>query len=451
MRPPSTAGPAAGPPAGPLPEGATPWSNWAGNQRAMAARHRPTDLTEVIETVGNARAAGGRITVSGSGHSFTAIARPDGGRLDLASLTGPVHVDRDRRLVTVPGGMTLRTLNDLLATHGLALPNLGDIDEQTIAGAVATGTHGTGARYGCLATFVEELTVVSGTAEVIRCSATERPDIFAAAQVGLGVLGAVVAVTLRCVDAFVLRAEERPAPLSDTLAGLTDLIEGNEHAEFYWFPYTDRVQVKINNRVPLDDRPLSRLRGWLDDEFLANTAFAGACRLGRTVPGLVPTISAVSARALTARVYTGRSDRIFCTPRRVRFVEMEYGMPRAALPEALAALRRIIDDLPFRVLFPVEVRFTAPDGIWLSHGYQRESAYVAIHQYVGMPYEPYFRAFERVATELAGRPHWGKLHYREAASLRPAYPRFDDFLAVRDRLDPDRVFGNAYTDRVLGP
>ena len=210
------------------------------------------------------------------------------------------------------------------------------------------------------------------------------------------------------------------------------------------------MQVKANDRVPANDRPLPRWRGWLDDDFLSNTVFAGACRLGRAVPALAPGISAVSARALTERHYTGRSDRVFCTPRRVRFVEMEYGLPREALPEALAALRRIVDGLPFKVLFPVEVRFTAADDIWLSHGYGRDNAYIAVHQYVGMPYEPYFQAFEKVAAELGGRPHWGKLHYRDAASLADAYPRFADFQAVRDRLDPHRVFTNPHLTHVLG-
>ncbi|MFB9237027.1 D-arabinono-1,4-lactone oxidase [Plantactinospora siamensis] len=429
---------------------AAPWSNWAGNQTATAAVVRAAGADEVQAAVRAARADGRRLKVGGSGHSFTAIARPDGDRLELVAEPARIRVDRERRLVTVPAALTLRELNELLARHGLALPNLGDIDAQSVAGALATGTHGTGAGYGCLSTFVDALTLVTGAGELITCSATDNADVFPAARVGLGALGVLVEVTLRCVDAFVLRADERPAALADTLAGLPELIGGNDHAEFYWFPYTDRVQVKTNNRVPADDHPLPRMRGWLDDEFLANTVFAGACRLGRRLPGLAPAISAVSARALAARTYTGRSDRVFCTPRRVRFVEMEYGLPRAALPEALAALRRIVDDLPFRVLFPVEVRFTAPDDIWLSHGYGRESAYLAIHQYVGVPYEPYFRGFERIAAKLGGRPHWGKLHYRDAASLRPAYPRFDDFRAVRDRLDPDRVFGNAHLDRVLG-
>lgn len=429
----------------------TAWSNWAGNQRSVAdAVLRPRDTEDVARAVRAAAENGGRIKPVGSGHSFSGIACADGQRMELADLAQPVRVDRERRLVTVPAGITLRTLNDLLAGHGLALPNLGDIDAQTVSGAIATGTHGTGARLGCLATAVEALTLVTGDGEVTRCSADEHPDVFAAARVGLGALGIITEVTLRCVDAFVLLAHERPAKVDDVLADLPRLVAEHDHAEFFWFPYTDRLQVKTNDRVPADDRPLSAFRAWLDDEFVANTAFGRACRIGQAVPRLVPTISAVTARALTERRYTARSDRVFCTPRRVRFVEMEYALPTAALGEAFAALRRIVDRLPFPVVFPAEVRFTAPDDIWLSHGYGRDSAYVAIHQYAAMPYEPYFRAFEEVARELGGRPHWGKLHYRDAGSLAPAYPRFGDFLALRDRLDPTRVFTNPYLTRVLG-
>ncbi|WP_320068214.1 D-arabinono-1,4-lactone oxidase [Micromonospora sp. RTGN7] len=427
------------------------WTNWAGNQRSSAtAILRPRTVADVTEAVQAAAAAGERIRPVGSGHSFTPVARTDDRRMELTELDTEVRIDRGQRLVTVPAGMPLHRLNALLAANGLALPNLGDIDAQTIAGAISTGTHGTGAGYGCLSTFVEALTLVTGTGEVLHCSTEEHPDVFAAARVSLGALGVLTEVTLRCVDAFVLRAHERPAALAEVLSDLPALIAGHDHVEFYWFPYTDRVQVKTNDRVPTDDRPLPRWRGWLDDEFLSNTVFAGACRLGRAVPALAPKISAVSARALTERTYTGRSDAVFCTPRRVRFVEMEYGLPRAALPAALEALRRIIDGLPVKVLFPVEVRFTAPDDIWLSHGYGRESAYIAVHQYVGMPYEPYFRAFEEVAAGLGGRPHWGKLHWRDASSLAPAYPRFADFQAMRTRLDPTGVFGSPHLTHLFG-
>ncbi|GIH12404.1 D-arabinono-1,4-lactone oxidase [Rugosimonospora africana] len=427
------------------------WQNWAGNQRAQAARvAHPASTDEVSALVKTVANEGLKIKAAGSGHSFTSAAVADGVRVELDRLAGTVSVNPATRRITVQAGMPLRVLNQVLAGHGLALPNLGDIDVQTVAGAISTGTHGTGGRLGCLSTFVEALTLVAADGSVIRCSPTERREVFDAARVGIGALGILTEVTLRCVDAFTLRAEERPEPLADVLAALTEHIEGNDHFEMYWFPYTDRVQTKRNNRVPAHDRPLPRFRSWLDDEFLSNTVFAGACRVGRVVPALIPGITAIEARALTARIYTGPSHEVFCTPRRVRFVEMEYGVPRAALPEAFEGLRKVVDRLPFKVIFPVEVRVSAADDIWLSHGYGRDNAYIAVHQYVGMPYEPYFRGFEEVAESLGGRPHWGKMHWRTREDLRPAYPRFDDFLAVRDQLDPGRVFANRYTSRVLG-
>ena len=432
--------------------GGSTWSNWAGNQRAVAARVvRPTTVDELCATIKAAADDGLTVKPVGAGHSFTGAAATSGIRLDMSAFAGIRTVDRSRRLVTVGAGTRLREVNDALADMGLALPNLGDIDVQTISGAISTGTHGTGAALGCLATFVVGLTLVTGTGAVLTCSATENPSVFEAARVGVGAVGVIVDVTVECVDAFTLRADERPARLDDVFGDLPSFVDSHDHFEMYWFPYTDRVQIKCNDRVPFSDRPLPRWRGWLDDELLSNTVFAGACRLGRAMPALVPPISRVSARALSARVYTARSDRVFCTPRRVRFTEMEYGLPRAALPTAFDALRRVVDGLPFKVAFPVEVRFTAADDIWLSHGYGRDNAYVAIHQYVGMPYEPYMRAFEKVATELGGRPHWGKLHWRDAASLRTAYPRFDDFVLARDRLDPSRVFANDYTRQIFGP
>jgi FAD-linked oxidoreductase len=431
------------------PVGSPRWRNWGGNQQAVAATVlTPATVDDVAALVKEANAAGRRVKAVGSGHSFTDIAATTDQRLHLHRLDGLIAFDRNTKLVTVQAGMPMYKLNTLLAEHGLAVPNLGDIDAQTVAGAVSTGTHGTGRAHSTLASVVEAVTLVNGAGEIVHIDSTSED--FPAARLGLGALGVLVNVTLRCVDAFILRADERPLPMAEVLAGLTEQIARHDHVELYWFPYTDRVQLKRNDRVPVNDLPLSRLRGWIDDEFLANVVFAGACRLGRVAPATVPTISAVSARALTARTYTDRSDRVFCTPRRVRFVEMEYAIPRAALSEALSALPAIIASLPFKVQFPVEVRFTGPDDIWLSHGYGRESAYIAVHQYAGAPYEEYFRAFEQVCIALGGRPHWGKLHYRDAESLRTVYPRFDDFLAARDRLDPNRVFANPYTERVLG-
>jgi L-gulono-1,4-lactone dehydrogenase len=423
------------------------WRNWGGNQQAVAVDVlTPASVDEVSAIVKTASESGRRVKAVGSGHSFTAIAVADDQRLQLHRLADLISIAGHS--VTVGAGMPLYALNTLLTAHGLAVPNLGDIDAQTVAGAIATGTHGTGREHSTIASCVEAVTLVTGTGQILHVDSSS--ELFPAVRLGLGALGVLVDVTLSCVDAFTLRADERPMALTDVLARLDDDIASNDHVEFYWYPYTDRAQLKRNNRVPASDRPLSRFRGWLDDDFLSNTVFQGACALGQRVPAVVPAISSVAARALTARTYTDRSDRVFCTPRRVHFTEMEYEVPRVAMPEVLAALPRIIDGLPFKVQFPVEVRFTGPDDVWLSHGYGRESAYIAVHQYTGSPYEPYFRAVEAVCAPLGGRPHWGKLHYRDADSLRAVYPRFDDFLAVREKLDPARVFTNGYLDRVLG-
>ncbi len=422
------------------------WTNWGQNQQSVAEVLTPGSIDEVAAMVTTSAAAGRRIKTVGSGHSFTAIAVADDQRMLLHRLNQPVSVEGP--LVTVQAGMRLSELNAMLAQHGLAMPNLGDIDAQTVAGAISTATHGTGIAHSTLASCVEAVTLVTANGKVERYD-RESPE-FPASVVGLGALGVLVEVTLRCVPEFTLLAEERPMALADVLAGVEEWIPSNDHVEFFWYPYTDRAQLKINNRVPAHDRPLPRFRGWLDDEFLSNTVFQGVCKIGQRFPGVVPALNSAAARALSPRSYTDRSDRVFCSPRRVRFTEMEYEIPRAALPEVIDALPRLIDALPFKVLFPVEVRFTGPDDIWLSHGYGRESAYIAVHQFLGSPYEPYFKALEALCEPLGGRPHWGKLHYRTAADLRPAYPRFDDFLAVRDRLDPARVFTNDYLDRVLG-
>jgi len=428
------------------------WRNWARNQHSTATQVRaPATAEEVAEIVRAAARDGATVRAVGSGHSFTATALTSGIRLDPARMAGLVSIDDRAKLVRVRAGTRIADLNAALAAHGLAMPNLGDIEMQTIAGALATGTHGTGARYGCLSTFVSELELVTGTGEVVRCSRSTDPDLFLAASVGLGAVGIVTEVTLHCVDAFILHADERPTPLADVLASLDERVASNDHFEFYWMPYTERTLTKANNRAETDSAPRGRFAAWFNDYLLENTVIGAVCRMSRAMPAATPLLLRTTARFFSPRVYTERSDVVFTSPRHVRFVEMEYGLPRDALPEAFAGLRRLIDRLPEPVALPVEVRFTAPDDIWLSHGYGRENAYIAIHQYVGMPYERYFRGFEEICVGLGGRPHWGKLHYRDAESLREVYPRFDDFLAVRERVDPARVFENEYTRQVLGP
>jgi L-gulonolactone oxidase len=430
----------------------TGWRNWAGNQHADAAEVRsPADAGEVAEAVLAARAGGRRVRAVGSGHSFTAAAVTDGVRLELGRLAGVRVVDGHD--VTVGAGTTLHDLGPLLAGRGLAMTNLGDIDAQTVSGAVSTGTHGTGVRFPGLAGQVSGLELVLADGAVVTCSAAERPELFAAARLGLGSVGVITAMTLRCEPAYLVRAEETPGRLPDLLADLPGFFEGADHAEFFWFPHTDRTLIKQNSRLPADSRPepVGRFRGWLDDEFLSNSVFGALCRVGRAAPRTVPAINQVSARALGARTFTDISYRVFATSRRVRFLEMEYALPLEAVAAALRDVEALIERLGLRVSFPIEVRCAPADDIWLSTAYGRATGYVAVHAFVGTPYERYFDEVERVMVAAGGRPHWGKLHTRTAADLAACYPRWDDFQAVRAEVDPAGVFGNGYLDQVLGP
>jgi L-gulonolactone oxidase len=431
----------------------TTWTTWAATATAHpAAVAVPTSVDEVTEAIGLARERGLRVKAVGSGHSFTSIAVTDGVLLRLDALTGIVAADVPSGRVRVRAGTPLHVLNPALAALGLALPNLGDIDRQTISGALATGTHGTGARFRGIADAVVGLEVVLADGSVRRCDADDDPDLFQAARVGLGAVGIVTEVTLQCVPAFRLHAREEPGSLGATLDSFDDVVASADHVEFYWFPHTDRVLIKRNTRRPLDDpgRPLPRWRGWLDDDLLSNRVFEAVNRVSARRPAWVPRINQVSSRVLSAREYTAPSYEVFASQRDVRFREMEYAVPREAAVDVIRDLVRLVDDGGHRLPFPVEVRVLSGDDVWMSMAQGRDTCYIAVHHYHRMDHRAYFDAFEAVARAAGGRPHWGKLHGRTAADLRPVYPHWDDFVAVRHQVDPDRVFGNDYLTRVLG-
>jgi FAD/FMN-containing dehydrogenase len=412
----------------------------------------------------------------GSGHSFTSAAATSGVAIDLATWTGVIGADLDSGLVTVRSGTTIRELNATLHTLGLAMANLGDIDAQTVSGAISTGTHGTGAGLGGIATQVAGLELVLADGSVVSCSPDVRPDLFGAARVSVGALGVLSTVTLQCVQAFTLAADERPMPLDEVLGRFGEFAADNDHFEFYWFPYGKNALVKRNNRVarggdppyPPVARPMAKpaimsgtrrsavpppMPGWrrfFEYEVMENAAFGALCRTGRAVPATIKPLNRLAAATLSKRSYSAPSHEVFVTSRRIRFVESEYAVPREALLDVLAELRAGVTRLADPVMFPVEVRVAAADDIWLSTAYGRDSAYVAIHQYVGLPYQEYFRLFESIATAVGGRPHWGKLHTRDAAYLGSAYPRFAEFLQIRDSLDPSRLFANPYLRQVFG-
>ncbi|MDQ1575080.1 MAG: L-gulono,4-lactone dehydrogenase [Microbacteriaceae bacterium] len=429
------------------------WRNWARSETVRPARiERPSSVGAVQRAVVAAARQGMRIKAVGSGHSFSGVAIAPDVQLDFDGLAGVLAVDAGTRRVTLGAGTRLHQLPALLRPHGLAMENMGDIDRQSIAGATSTGTHGTGGRFGGLATQIVALTVVTASGELLTVSETENAELLPAARVGLGALGVLVDLTIQCVPAFLLHAVERPEPLESALQTYLERSASEDHFEFYWFPHTETALTKTNTRLPIEAarHPLGRVGRWVDDELLANGLYRGACAVGTVLPAVIPPVSRLAQRVTGNRDFTDVSPRVFVTNRAVRFRELEYALPREVVPEALRAVKRLIESRGWRISFPVEVRSAAADDTWLSTAFGRETGYIAVHRYFRERPDAYFRAVEEIMSAHDGRPHWGKMHYRDAASLQALYPRFDDFLAVRDRLDPDRLFGNPYLEKVLG-
>jgi L-gulono-1,4-lactone dehydrogenase len=429
------------------------WRSWSGRVTATpAAIARPSSVAEVQETVRRAAERGLRVRPVGSGHSFTPLAWTDGVLVDLARLRGLVGVDAAAGVVRLRAGTPLHEVPALLAPHGLAMENLGDIDRQTIAGAVSTGTHGTGARFGGLASRVVGATLVLADGGVLRVGQDASPELVPAVALSLGALGILVEVELACVPAFLLHAVERPEPFEAVSGALDARFAGADHFECYWWPHTATVMTRTNTRLPADAarRPPGAAARWLDEQVVQNGVLGLKSALGRAVPALTPPLNRLATRAYGDLDIVDRSHEVFTSPRRVRFVESEYAVPRAATADALRAVRRVVERGRHTVSFPVEVRVAAADDRWLSTAHERDSGYVAVHRWRGDDERRFFREVDAALRDHDGRPHWGKLHHQDAASLAPSYPRFGDFLALRDRLDPERRFANPHLEHVLG-
>jgi L-gulono-1,4-lactone dehydrogenase len=423
------------------------WRNWAGDQSCLpAAVERPASTAEVVAAVERAVAAGHHVRAAGSGHSFTGAALTDGTLVLPSRLDRLLDADPATGLVRVQAGITLHALSERLAPLGLAFENLGDIDAQTLAGALATGTHGTGATLPNLSAGVVAMQLVSAAGEVRE---VDGGDLLRAARVSVGALGIVTEITLRCVPAFTLRGVDAKAPLDEVLATLDERAAGHRHFELYVFPHARTALTRTNDVFDEAARPRGRGRAYAEDVLLTNHALRAVCLAGRAVPRAIPALNRFATSAAGSSVRVDRSDRIFATRRLVRFTEMEYALPRAALVEALPAIKAQAERHP--VNFPIEVRFVAGDDALLSPAFGRDTAYVAVHAFRGMPWEPYFRAVEAIADAHGGRPHWGKRHFQSAATLGPRYPEWEAFQAARAHLDPGGVFTNAYTDRIFGP
>jgi L-gulonolactone oxidase len=387
----------------------------------------------------------------GAGHSFSDIALTGGTMLQLDRMSGLLDADRSTGLVKVQAGITIRDLSAQLDSYGLAMENLGDIDVQSIAGAISTATHGTGARLRNISSQVTELKLVLADGSTLVCSEDHEPEVFRAARVGLGSLGAVAEVTLRCVPSFTLRGVDEPAPLADVLASFEERALANDHFEFFVFPHADMALTRTNNRTSEPARPRGRAAAYANDILLTNHAFGAVCRLGRRFPSRIPQLNRLVTKLAGGSTRVERSASLFASPRLVRFTEMEYALPRERTAHAVAEILALIDREGFEVPFPIEVRTVASDDAMLSTAAGRDSGFVAVHMFQGMEWEPYFRAVEELMDSFEGRPHWGKRHFQTAAGLRGRYPDWEAFQRVRARLDPSGVFANEWTERVLGP
>ncbi len=429
------------------------WQNWARTERVRPTTvEYPSTIEAVRRSVRSAAARGRPIKAVGTGHSFTGIAVAPGALLEMTELSGLVSVDRDRQRARLLAGTRLHRIPALLAPYGLAMANLGDIDRQSISGAISTGTHGTGSRFGGIATQVVAATLVTADGELLTVSHDENAELLPAVTLGLGALGILVVVTIQCVPAFVLEAVERPEPLDSVVDDVVSRADAVDHFEFYWFPHTDTALTKTNTRLPAGSptKPLSAASRLVDDVLVGNVVHQSVCSAGRAAPGLVPGINRLSAKVWGDRTFSDASHRVFATSRGVRFREMEYAVPLDRLASAFRGVQRVIDEHGWRIEFPIEVRTAAADELWLSTASGRPSGYLAVHRYWKTDHTEYFAAVEEVMLAHEGRPHWGKLHTLDASALRARYPRFDDFTALRDRLDPDRAFRNPYLGRVLG-
>lgn len=426
------------------------WTNWGRNLQARPARSvSPTSPDEVAAAVRAAAHEGLTVRAVGAGHSFTPAAVTDGVQLRPDGLTAVRGFDASSGEVTVEAGMRLCHLNAYLERAGRSLTNLGDVAEQTVAGAIATGTHGSGRRSASLAEQVKALELVLADGTIVRCSSQERPELFHAARIGLGAFGIVTAVTWRTEPLFLLEADERPMGLEELLGGFDAMVEENDHVDIHWWPHTRQSLVKLNNRVDGSPRPLSRQRTWIEDELLANGVLGVITAAGQAAPRAIPPLARLTTRALPRRTYCDVAHRVLTSARRVRFIETEWALPRAAVLPALRELSGLIERSGLLVGLPIQIRTAPADDIWLSPAYGRATGYLAAHVPPRVPYGDYFGIVEKLMTSYEGRPHWGKIHTRTAADLSACYPRFADVLAVRDQVDPDRRFANDYLRQVL--
>lgn len=418
------------------------WTNWSGHQQCRPRGIlRPASEDELADLVQRSAPV---VRAAGAGHSFSAIVPTNDILISLEKLTGIQSVDLETRQIKCGAGTPIRELGQPLHRLGLALRNQGDVDAQTLAGACATGTHGTGLNFGCLATDLLSFRLVTATGEILECDGTQNTDLFDAGRVSLGALGVLSQVTVQCCEAFSLHERLGLMDLEECLNRAQELAEVHRHFEFFHFPYADRVLVKTMNAT---ETPAGLSMADQREDML----FRWACDLVRLFPSLIPFVQRTAMRWYPGRERRDLSYRVFPSARTVRFNEMEYEVP---VEVGVACYREIVELLRrerMAVCFPLEFRRVKGDALWLSPFFGRDSVSISVHQHHRELFEPLFRLVEPVFWRYEGRPHWGKLHTLSASRLRGLYPRWSEFTALRERLDPQGKFLNPHLRQLLAP
>jgi FAD-linked oxidoreductase len=365
--------------------------------------------------------------------------------INLDYLDGLVSVDAERKQVTVQAGIRLKALNALLPQHGLALANLGSIAEQSIAGAISTGTHGTGIRYGSLSTQVVALTLVTAGGQRLRVSAEENAALLPAARLSLGALGVITEVTLQCVPAFNLVLLSRPVAFDEALEQIASLNQTNDRVRMYWFPGTEVIYLMTINDTDQPVTPRQPVIEWFQNVAIRHDLMAMLIRLGHRLPDLVDRINQFETRiGFVDDEQVDRGDRVLTVPMPPRHQECEYAVPYERTVEAIRVTRKIIEASDYKASIPVEIRFVAADDNMLSPAYGGPICYIGAYTYGETFARPYFQGFEIAMKRLGGRPHWGKRHSLTSTEARAMYPLFDRFGEVRRELDPHGTFANPY-------
>lgn len=428
----------------------TKWSNWAGNVECVAEQvFYPRTEAEIVEIIQLATEEKKRIRVVGEGHSFSPLIATDYFIISLKYMAGIIHIDQENLLATAWAGTSINKANTALFKSGLAMINLGDIDVQSLGGATATGTHGTGTSFGNVSTEITAFTIITASGEILNCSKDENTDLFMAGRVSLGTFGIITKMTFNVVKAYKLEYTSSSNDFYKTLDTLEESNEKNRNFEFYYFPYSDKLQIKETN---ITDKPVkhNKMLAYINDVFLENTVMSMVSKIGITFPSTAKTLSRWMAKAVPKGTTIDYSHEIYATVRNVYFKEMEYNIPIEHFKACIQEFKDLLEKNEYFVFFPVECRFVKGDDIWLSPAYGRDSAYIAIHVFKEQAHDPYFKDMEALFMRYNGRPHWGKMHTRTAETLSTTYEKWDDFLALRAKMDPDKLFLNPHLEAVFG-